>query len=159
MLCMYGSRCSLKMTQDDRIWQSYMQCGMMLWHLLTSSLFTLFLCLKAYSFLWPQCEMHKPRYQLCICGNNLCDTRDDTNICTTMIWYVCYENVQYSNGTSHVAGNIQMASLNRQVMQNGLGVNNAIAREYAMVSSRLPSFEMMSGGVLDVDAKMMETRP
>ena len=30
--------------------------------------------------------------------------------------------------TSHVAGNTQMASLDRQVTQNGLGVNNAIAR-------------------------------
>ena len=30
--------------------------------------------------------------------------------------------------TSNVAGNTQMASLDRQVTQNGLGVNNAIAR-------------------------------
>ena len=30
--------------------------------------------------------------------------------------------------TSTVAGNTQMASLDRQVTQNGLGVNNAIAR-------------------------------
>ena len=30
--------------------------------------------------------------------------------------------------TSHVAGNTQMASLDRKVTQNGLGVNNAIAR-------------------------------
>ena len=61
--------------------------------------------------------------------------------------------------TSNVAGNTQMASLDRQVTQNGIGVNNAIAREYTMVSSRLPSFAMMSGGVLGVDTKMMETRP
>ena len=53
--------------------------------------------------------------------------------------------------TSNVAGNTQMASLDRQVMQNGLGVNNAIAREYAMVSSRSPSLAMMRGGVADVD--------
>ena len=39
---------SLKMIQDDRVWQSYMQCGMMLWHLLTS-FFALLFCLKAYS--------------------------------------------------------------------------------------------------------------
>ena len=57
--------------------------------------------------------------------------------------------------TSHVAGNNQMASLGKQVTQNGLGVNNAIARGYTMVSSRLPSFAMMSSGVLDVDTKMM----
>ena len=31
--------------------------------------------------------------------------------------------------------------------------------EYTMVSSRLPSFAMMSGGVLDVDTKMMEAHP
>ena len=61
--------------------------------------------------------------------------------------------------TSNVADNTQMASLDRQVTQNGLGVINAIAREYTMVSSRVPSFAMMSGGVLDVETKMMETRP
>ena len=57
--------------------------------------------------------------------------------------------------TSNVAGNTQMASLDRQVTQNGLGVINAMAREYTMVSSRLPSLAMMSSGVLDVDTKMM----
>ena len=30
--------------------------------------------------------------------------------------------------TSNIAGNTQMASLDRQVTQNGLGVNNAMAR-------------------------------
>ena len=34
--------------------------------------------------------------------------------------------------TSNIAGNTQMASLDRQVTQNGLGVNNAMAREYTM---------------------------
>ena len=34
--------------------------------------------------------------------------------------------------TSNIAGNTQMASLDRQVMQNGLGVINAMAREYTM---------------------------
>ena len=61
--------------------------------------------------------------------------------------------------TSNVAGNTQMASLDRQVTQNGLWVINAKQGEYTMVSSRLPSLAMMSGGVLDVDTKMMETRP
>ena len=37
---------SLKMIQYDRIWQSYVQWGMMLWHLLTS-FFALFLLLKS----------------------------------------------------------------------------------------------------------------
>ena len=68
--------------------------------------------------------------------------------------------------TSNVAGNTQMASLDRQVMQNGLGVNNAMAREYTMEGYhdtkmiwRLPSLAMMSGDDLDGDTKMMETRP
>ena len=33
---------------------------------------------------------------------------------------------------SNIAGNTQMASIDRQVTQNGLGVINAIAREYTM---------------------------
>ena len=68
--------------------------------------------------------------------------------------------------TSNFAGNTQMASLDRQVMQNGLGVINAMAREYTMdryhdtkMIWRLPSVSMMSGGDLDGDTKMMETRP
>ena len=68
--------------------------------------------------------------------------------------------------TSNVADNTQMASLDRQVTQNGLGVNNAMAREYTMegyhdteMIRRLPSVAMMSGGDLDGDTQMMETRP
>ena len=68
--------------------------------------------------------------------------------------------------TSNVAGNTQMASLDRQVTQNGLGVINAMARVYTMEGYhdtkmiwRLPSLLMMSAGDLDGDIKMMETRP
>ena len=68
--------------------------------------------------------------------------------------------------TSNVAGNTQMASLDRQVTQNGLGVINAIAREYTnegyhdtKMIWRLPSEATMSSGVIDVDTKMMDTRP
>ena len=68
--------------------------------------------------------------------------------------------------TSNVAGNTQMASLDRKVTRNGLGVNNAMAREYKMEGYhdnemiwRLPSVAMMSGGDLDGDTKMMETHP
>ena len=68
--------------------------------------------------------------------------------------------------TSNIAGNTQMASLDRQVMQNELGVINAIAREYTMEGYhdtkmiwRLTSLAMMSGGDLDGGTKMMETRP
>ena len=59
-----------------------------------------------------------------------------------------------------------MASLDRQVTQNGLEVINAMARVIynggihdTKMIWRLPSVAMMSGGVLDVDTKMMETRP
>ena len=68
--------------------------------------------------------------------------------------------------TSNVADNTQMASLDRQVTRNGLGVNNAMARVYTMEGYhdtkmiwRLPSVAMMSGGDLDGDTKTMETRP
>ena len=68
--------------------------------------------------------------------------------------------------TSNVVGDTQMASLDRQVTQNGLGVINALAREHTMEGYhdtkmiwRLPSMAMMSGGDLDGDTKMMETRP
>ena len=68
--------------------------------------------------------------------------------------------------TSNVAGNTQMASLDRQVTQNSLEVNNAMAREYTMEGYhdtkmiwRSPSVSMMSCGDLDGDTKMMETRP
>ena len=68
--------------------------------------------------------------------------------------------------TSNVAGNTQMASLDRQGTQNGIGVINAIAREYTMEGYhdtkmiwRLSSVSMMSGGDLDGDYKMMDTRP
>ena len=88
--------------------------------------------------------------------------QDDTD----MVWYVCNVWCRSLMCTSNVAGNTQMASLDRQVTQNRLGVNNVMAREYTMEGYhhtkmiwRLPSFVMMSGGVLDVDTKMMETRP
>ena len=47
---------------------------------------------------------------------------------TNMIWYVCNGRCRSLMCTSNVAGNTQMASLDRQVTQNGLGVNNAVAR-------------------------------
>ena len=49
-----------------------------------------------------------------------------------MIWYALNGRYRPLMCTSHVVGNTQMASLDRQVTQNGLGVNNAIAREYTM---------------------------
>ena len=67
--------------------------------------------------------------------------------------------------TSNFPGNTPMASLDRQVTQNGLGVINAMARgiyngvvEVTVLKDDDPVV-MMSGGVLDVDTKMMVTRP
>mgnify|MGYP006909931783 CR=1 FL=1 len=95
---------------------------------LQASLVSLFLCLKAYSFFcmatFAQCTNQDSN---CVyAGTNLRHTRwyDDTN----MIWYVCNGRCRSLMCTSNVAGNTQMASLDRQVTQNGLGVNNAIAR-------------------------------
>ena len=125
---------------------------------LQASLLFLF-CLKAYSFFLCMTTFAQCTNQDSYCvyaGTNLRHTRwYDTN----MIWYVCNVWCRSLMCTSNVAGNTQMASLDRQVTQNGLGVNNAIAREYTKVSSRLSSFAMMSRGVLDVETKMMETRP
>ena len=158
---------SLKMIQDDRIWQSYMQCGMMLWHLLTS-FFALSLLLKSLFlfFLWPLLHNAQTKIAIVYMREQTCDTRYDSNICTTMIWYVCYGKYRSLMCTSNVAGNTQMASIDRQVTQNRLRVINSMAREYTMEGYhntkmiwRLPSVAMMSGGVLDVESKMMETRP
>ena len=106
----------------------------MLWLLLTSSLFTLFLCLKAYSFFFSffdmatfaQCTNQDSN---CIyMRKQTCDTRYDMMI---PILYGMYakEGLDQLMCTSNVAGNTQMASLDRQVTQNGLGVNNVMVRE------------------------------
>ena len=115
---------SLKMIQDDRIWQSYMQCGMMLWHLLTS-FFALFLfCLKALFFFYGHFAQCTNQDSNCVyAGTNLWHKIWYQYDMVCMQWEVCSLMC-----TSNVAGNTQMASLDRQVTQNGLGVNNAIAR-------------------------------
>ena len=115
---------SLKMIQDDQIWQSYMQCGMMLWHLLTS-FFALLFCLKAYSFFIHFAKCTNQDGNCVYAGTNL---RHNGWYDTNMIWYVCNGWCRPLMCTSNVAGNTQMASLDRQVTQNGLGVNNAMAR-------------------------------
>ena len=104
---------------------------MMLWHLLTSFFaLSLFLCSKAYSlfFVWPLLHNAQTKIAIVYMREQTCDTRYDSNICTTMIWYVCYGKYRSLMCTSNVAGNTQMASLDRQVTQNGLWVINAIAR-------------------------------
>ena len=95
------------MIQDDRIWQSYMQWGMMLWHLLTS-FFALSLLLKSlFSFLF-------------LYGHYAKCTNQDSNWVytgtilwhkgwydTNMIWYVCNVWCRSLMCTSKVAGNTQ----------------------------------------------------
>ena len=61
--------------------------------------------------------------------------------------------------TSNVAGNTQMASLDRQVTQNGQGVINAMARVIYndIVEVSVPMYDddlvaMMRGGVVDVES-------
>ena len=51
------------------------------------------------------------------------------------------------------------ASLDGYATQNGLWWLSMQLQGMTKMSSRLPSLAMMSGGVLDVDTKMMETRP
>ena len=96
----------------------------MLWLLLTSSLFTLFLCLKAYSLFFMYGHFAKCTNQdsNCVYGGTILGHTSlyDTN----MIWYVCNGRCRSLMCTSNVVGNTQMASLDRQVTQNGLGVNN-----------------------------------
>ena len=163
MLCMYGSRC---FSQGDPRW-SYMQCGMMLWLLLTSSLFTLFwLTTLFFSLYMATMRNAQTKIANVYMREQSCGRRDD------MIprWYGMYAMEYVARWslmcTSRVAGNTQMASLDRQVTQNGLRVINAMAREYTMEGYhdtkmiwRLPSAVMMSGGDLNGDSKMMETRP
>ena len=110
----------------------------MLWLLLTSSLLFLFFCLKAYYYFW------YGHYAKC--------TNQDSNCVyagtilwhkrwydTKMVWYVCNGRCKSLMCTSNVAGNIQMASLDRQVTQKGLGVINAIAR--GMYNGGIPWYQ------------------
>ena len=161
ILCIW---CSGGMIQDDRIWQSYA-----MWYDAMALAYKLFvhsfsLLKSLFFFLYGHFTKCTNQDSNCVyAGTNFWHKRwYDTN----MIWYVCNGWCRPLMCTSNVAGNTQMASLDRQVTQNGLGVNNAMAREYTMEGYhdtkmiwRLPSLAMMSGGVLDVDTKMMETHP
>ena len=98
----------------------------MLWHFLTS-FFYLSLLLKSLFFFF-------------VYGHNAKCTNQDRNWVytgtilwhkgwydTNMIWYVCNGSCRPLMCTSNVAGNTPMASLDRQVTQNGLGFINAMA--------------------------------
>ena len=120
MLCMYGSRC---FSQDDWIWYI-----LMLWLLLTSTCVSLFLCLKAYFFCMTTFAQCTNQDSNCVyAGKNLWHKiwyqymRHNGMVC--MLW-----EVWSLMCTSNVADNTQMASLDRQVTQNGLEVINAICK-------------------------------
>ena len=160
MLYMYGSRC---FSQGDPRW-SYMTMlydAMALAYKLFVHSFSLLKIL--FFFLYGHFAKCTNQDSNCVYAgtilwhNGWCDTK--------MIWYVCNGRCRSLMCTSNVAGNTQMASLDRKVMQNRLGVINAIGREYTMEGYhdtkmiwRLPSLAMMSGDDLDGDTKMMETR-
>ena len=96
---------------------------------LQAYLLSLFLCLKAYSFFMTTLRDAQTKIAIVYMQEqSLWHKRwyDDTN----MIWYVCNGWCRSLMCTSNVAGNTQMASLDRQVTQNGLEVNNVMARMY-----------------------------
>jgi len=128
MLCMYGSRC---FSQDDPRW-SDMTILYAMWYDAMAIAYKLF----CFSF-----SLLKSFFFLFLYSHNAKCTNQDSNCVyagtilwhkgwydTNMIWYVCNGRCRSLMCTSNVAGNTQMASLDRQVTQNGLGVNNAIAR-------------------------------
>jgi hypothetical protein len=94
---------------------------------------SLFLLLKSFIlllfFIWPLLCNAQTKIAIVYMREQTCDTSDDMMI---PIWYGMYAMGGVDRWslmcTSNVAGNTQMASLDRQVTQNGLGVNNAIAR-------------------------------
>ena len=126
MLCMYGSRC---FSQDDPRWSdmtilyAMWYDAMALAYKLLCSLF--FFCLKAFFSMATFAQCTNQDSNCVYAGTNLRHTRwYDTN----MIWYVCNGRCSSLMCTSNVADNTQMASLDRQVTQNGLGVINAICK-------------------------------
>ena len=128
MLCMYGSRC---FSQDDPRW-SDMTILYAMWYdamALAYKLFALSLLLKSLFF-------------FCMANFAQCTNQDSNCVYAgTNLWHkIWYQYMHHDDMvcmlwevwslmcTSNVAGNTQMASLDRQVTQNGLGVNNAMAR-------------------------------
>ena len=122
MLCVWCSGVSHTMIQDDRIWQSYaMGYDAMA---LAYKLFALSLLLKSLFFFATLAQCTNQDSNCIYAGTNLWHKGwYDTN----MIWYVCNGTCRSLVCTSNVAGNSQMASLDRQVTQNGLGFINAMA--------------------------------
>ena len=125
MLCMYSSRC---FSQDDPRWSDMAILCNVVWcygTCLQASLLSFF-CLKALFlfFLWPLLHNVQTKIAIAYMREQNCDTRYDTN----MIWYVFNGRCRSLMCTSNIAGNTQMASLDWQVTQNRLGVNNAMAR-------------------------------
>ena len=126
MLCMYGSRC---FSQDDPRW-SDMTILCVMWYDAMA---------LAYKLLWSLSLLLKSFISFFLYGHFAQCTNQDSNCvyAGTNLWH----NIWYQYDmvcmlwevwslmcTSNVAGNTQMASPDRQVTQNGLGVNTAIAR-------------------------------
>ena len=120
---------SLKMIQDYRIWQSYMQCGMMLWHLLTS-FFALFLLLKSFISFFSMATFAQ------------CTNQDSNCVyAMTTLWHKrWYQNMHHDDMvcmlwevwslmcTSYVAGNTQRLVSMGKLRKMGYGVINAICK-------------------------------
>ena len=116
---------SLKMIQDDRIWQSYVQCGMMLWHLLTS-FFALLLLLKSFISFFSMATFAQCTNQDSNCvyaGTNLWHKiwyqymHHDDMVC--MLW-----EVWSLMCTSHVAGNTQrLVSMGKWRKSKAMGLS------------------------------------
>ena len=100
---------------------------------LQASLLFLF-CLKLILFsLWPLLHNAQTKIAIVYMWEETWGTRDDMIPRWYLYGMVC---MQWKGGslmcTSNVADNTQMASLDRQVTQNGIGVINAMARENTM---------------------------
>ena len=99
---------------------------MMLWHLLTS-FFALLFCLKAYSF-FCMATLQNAQTKIAIVYMREQSLWHKRWYDTNMIWHVCNGRCRSLMCTSNVAGNTQMASLDRQVTQNGLRVISAMCK-------------------------------
>ena len=138
MLCMYGPRC---FSQDDPRW-SDMKILYAMWY----DAMTL-----AYKLLW-SLFLLKSLFLFCMATFAQCPNQDSNCIYAGTnlwhkIWYQCMHHdemvcmlweVWSLMCTSHAAGNTQMASLDRQVTQNGLEVINAMARNIQWRDTTIP---------------------
>ena len=130
MLCMYGSRC---FSQDDPRWSDKTILYAMWYDAMA----------LAYKLLCSLSLLLKSFISFFFYGHFAQCTNQDSNCvyAGTNLWHkILYQSMHHDDVvcmlwevwslmcTSNVAGNTQMASLDREVTQNGLGVINAMAR-------------------------------